>query len=402
MANFNLTDASALFKITYGKLSDNVYNSANVMLGRIKKQYDFVGKRKDVAVPLSFSGGVGAGSLPASNAANYDDAQITAKKVYAVVEIDRETIKASMNDEGSFVRGTKHTVEKGVESYMRNMSRILFGNTVGGVGGSLGTSTAANATGTAADPVIIITAASWKEANWEEGDYVNFNSDSSVFEIISVDPAALTITLNRISGSLDLTGTGGSDVAYMQNSKDAEPEGLKGVLDATAGSIYGIPVARRWQASHQKDASGAGITPDLLNEGMLSIQRKSGKVPNLIVCSFVQFRKILNFLEDQKEYQVSPRSEDLKGKISFRGVEFMSSAGAVPIFPERFVEDDRVYLLNDNYITCHHRPGFGWFDDDGTVFLRKSGEDAYEARYGGYKQNYIVPTFHGFIENLAV
>lgn len=401
MATFNLTDASALFKITYGKLSDNVYNSANVMLGRVKKSYDFTGKRKDVAVPLSFSGGVGAGSLPTANAANYDDAQITAKKVYAVVEIDRETIKASMNDEGAFVRGTKHTVEKGVESYMRNMSRILFGNTVAGVGGSLGTTTGANATGTAAAPVVIITPASWKEANWEEGDYINFNSDTSVFEVVTVAPATRTITLARISGSLDLTGTGGGDVAYMQNSKDAEPEGLKGVLDATSGSLYGIPVGRRWQASHQKAAGGAGITPDLLNEGMLEIQRKCGKVPNLIVCSFTQFRKILNFLEDQKEYTVEPRSQDLKGKISFRGVEFMSSAGAVPIFPERFVEDDRVYLLNDNYIHIHHRPGFGWFDDDGTVFLRKASEDAYEARYGGYKQIYIPPTFHGYIDGLA-
>ena len=36
MANFNLTDASALFKIKYEKLSENVYNSANVLLGRVK------------------------------------------------------------------------------------------------------------------------------------------------------------------------------------------------------------------------------------------------------------------------------------------------------------------------------------------------------------------------------
>ena len=187
----------------------------------------------------------------------------------------------------------------------------------------------------------------------------------------------------------------------MQGSEDNDPEGLKGVLDATSGSKYGVTIQRRWQASFQNAAGGAGITPDRLNQGMLEIQRKSGKVPNLIVCSFTQYRKILNFLEDQKEYKVEPRSPELQGKVSFKGVEFMSSAGAVPIFPERFVEDDRIYLLNDNYITIHHRPGFGWFDDDGTVFLRKSDSDAYEARYGGYMQAYIVPTFHGVITGLA-
>jgi len=43
-----------------------------------------------------------------------------------------------------------------------------------------------------------------------------------------------------------------------------------------------------------------------------------------------------------------------------------------------------------------------WFDDDGTVFLRKAGEDVYEARYGGYLQSYIVPSFHGVLTGLAV
>ena len=104
MANFNLTSATNLFKIKYGKLSENTYNSANVLLGRVKKEYNFTGKRMDVAVPTSFSGGVGSGSLPTANSAAYQDAQISAKKVYSVIEVEREAIAASENDEGAFVR----------------------------------------------------------------------------------------------------------------------------------------------------------------------------------------------------------------------------------------------------------------------------------------------------------
>lgn len=396
MAQFSLTSATNLFKIKYGKLSDNVYNSSNVLLGRVKKDFKFTGKRMDIAVPQSFAGGVGSGSLPTANAATYGDAQITAKKVYSVVEIEREAIKASMNNEGAFVQGTKHVVQKGVESWMRNMSRIMFNDGTG----TLGTTTAANATGTATAPVIVITAATWKEANWEEKDYINFNSDSSVFEVVSVAPATRTITLSRISGSLDLTGTGGSDVAYMQNSKDADPEGLKGVLDATSSTKYGISIGRRWQAGAQIAAGSSGLIIDTINQGMLEVQRKSGKVPNMIVMSFTQYQRFLNLLEDQKYYMAQPRQE-VKGFPGFRGIEYMSSAGPVPVFPERFVEDDRVYLLNDNYITIFHRPDFGWFEDDGTVFLRKASDDAYEARYGGYLQTYIVPNFHGVITGLA-
>jgi hypothetical protein len=187
----------------------------------------------------------------------------------------------------------------------------------------------------------------------------------------------------------------------MQNSKDNDPQGIKGILDASSGSLYGIPVDRRWQASAQVDALGAGITTDMMNNDVLEIERKCGKVPNLIITSFTQYRKILNILEDKKYYSVSPRSADLKGHISFRGLEFMSSAGPIPIFPERFVDSDRVYYLNDNFMCLKHRPDFGWFDDDGTVFLREASADSYSARYGGYWEFYMPPTFHGVRSNLA-
>lgn len=400
MARYNLTTASDLFKIKYGKLSDNVYNSANVLLGRVKKSYNFTGKRQDVAVPLSFSGGVGSGSLPTANAASYDDAEITAKKMYAVCEIDRETIKASENDEGAFVRMSKHVVSKTVESWMRNHSRALFNDGTGILGQFSG-----NAAGTATAPILTILATGtyrFTEANFEEKDYVNVNSLASVFEITAVAPSTREVTLSRISGSDDLTGIGaGTHSVYMQNSKDNDPTGLRKVLYASSGSLYGIPVARRWQ-SYQSAAGGAGLTTDMMNEVMLGVEKRCGKVPKMIVTSYTQLRKLLNLIEDQKQYIVEPRSADLKGKISFRGIEFMSSMGAIPVFADRFAQDHEMMFLNDDYIETHHRPGFGWFDDDGTVFLRSSSEDAYGARYGGYLENYIVPSFQGVLSGLAV
>lgn len=412
MAQFSLTTASNLFKIKYGKLSENTYNSANVLLGRVKKDFNFTGKRMDIAVPVSFAGGVGSGSLPTPNYAAIEDAVITSKKMYSVIKIDRESIKAASQNEGAFVELTKYSVQKGVESWMRNMSRSLFNGTVtfsdASVGnGALGVTTAVVAGGTAAAPTVVISAASWKEANFEEKDYINVDSaanaysTSAVWEVTAVDPATRTVSLSRISGSVDLTADAGAKTLIMQNSKSSDPTGLKQVLDATSGSLYTIPVGRRWQAGSQIAAAGAGLSTDLMNQAMLEIQRKSGKVPNLIMCSFTQYRKLLNVLEDQKQYIVEPRSPELVGKVSFRGVEFMSSAGPVGVFPERFIEDDRMYFLNDNFIQIHHRPDFGWFDDDGSVFLRTS-EDSYEARYGGYLETYVVPPFHGVISGLAV
>jgi hypothetical protein len=68
----------------------------------------------------------------------------------------------------------------------------------------------------------------------------------------------------------------------------------------------------------------------------------------------------------------------------------------------RFVSDEKMLFLNDKHIELACRPGgFEWFDEDGTVFLRESG-DSYEARYGGYCDLFINPHFQGQLDNLAV
>ena len=394
-----VNDISALFKIKYVKLSENIYNSANVLLGRCKKSYNFTGEKLRIAIPQSFAGGVGSGSLPKAGVAKYGKAEITAKKVYARVEIDRETIKAAKKDEGSFVKATSEVVKKGVESYMRNMSRILFNDGSGKLGD------VSSIDGTKK----ILDISSMKESDFEEGDLVDMatsgtvssNSAALQVQIEAVDPVLGKVTL---ATALDVDTY---NEVYLQGSKDKDPQGLKSVVQAKqspAETIYNIDQDRKW-SSVEKDASSASISTDLLNELMLSVEKKCGKAPNLIITSYKQYEKILNILEDQKRYEVKTRA-GLKSKsgadISFSGVEFMSTSGPVGIFPERFCDDDRVYALNDNHIHIHHRPDFGWFDDDGTVFLRLANEDAYEARYGGYLEVFINPAFQGVLKNLSV
>ena len=95
---FSLAEQTDLFKINYYKKSENMYNSFNVLQGRIKKKYDFTGKQRFVATPLSFSGGVGSGVLPKSNSGKYEGAVITSNRVYATCEIEREAIYAAKDD----------------------------------------------------------------------------------------------------------------------------------------------------------------------------------------------------------------------------------------------------------------------------------------------------------------
>lgn len=406
MGQFSISNNTPWFKEKYGKVSENTYNGKNVMQARMKKSYKSTGKYEVEAIPTSFNGGVGSGSLPVPNTDRSADAIIRFKKVYSTVKIDRESIKAADGEDGAFIKQTGHTVKKGVESFLRNASRILWNSLANGSLGTGDGSTVVTGTGVDGDPyLIVISAATWKEANWEEQDGVNIGTEGTVLLITNVVPASRQISLVGTSAILAAASAGAtaiSSLVYMQGSRDNDPLSIPAVLSATSGTLYDITVQRRWQAAVQADAGVAGITTDMLNEDILGVERRVGQLPNLIVCGYTQYIKILNLLEDKKEYLIEPRSADLKGKISFKGIEYLSPSGPVPLIYERFVENDRLYYLNDNFLDVRHRPDFGWFDDDGTVFLRSNDEDSYEARYGGYYQNYIAPTFHGYRYNLAV
>jgi hypothetical protein len=392
---FNLTDLANLFKTKYGKRSENAYNSANVLLGRVKKSFNFTGKKMEFPMDLSFQGGVGAtdgSSLPEANPAEVEDVNFTAKRVYSISKYDREAIKASMSDEGAFFRSTGETVKKSVEAFNRWASIILHGDGTGELG------IVSSVTGS--NPyVLTVTDASWIAANWSKRDFVNIETgNSDTFEITTVDKTAKDVTVQRRSGDAQIPA--GTDEIFMQKSEDNVPQGLRAITLATSGTKYGVTIADPF-ISQSINAASAGITPDLINQIVLKVEEESGMTPNMILTSYVQFRKILNQLEDQKRYSLPPRAKNLQGQIMFTGVEFMSTQGPIPIFPDRFVRDDLLYALNDDYIECMHRPGFGWFDDDGSVFLRESGKDHYEARYGGYYENYIAPPFQGVIHTLA-
>lgn len=424
MSAFSLVTATNVFKRKFWKMSDAVFNASTVTWSRINKNSDFVGKDMFVSNPLSFSGGVGSGSLPTANVGKYEGSIINSKKIYAVCQVEREAIKASEQSEGAFVKAMAETVKKTLESYMRNVSRMLFADGTGVLAKGAGSSAAAavSGAGTTASPYLVtLTASTFFDANLEERDLVQIgtgaaadNSGAAVettfLEISAVDTANFTVSLVGTSTRLAALVSGSAkfattDVIIMQNSYNNDITGLRGISNQSAsgsGSIYNVPVQRRW-SMQVLDASAASITVDLINQEMLKIERKSGKVPNLIVCGFKQYQKMLALHENQKRYNLSPKDSKYAGQFSFDGLQFMSTAGIVPIVYDRFVKDDEIWLLNDNYITCTMRPGgVQWFEEDGTVFLRDTGSDSYSARYGGYMELYVIPTFHGHIKNLAV
>lgn len=402
--DYTSVDVDGLFKTKFGQYYQNAFNTSTPLWNEVTKRDDFTGKRMEFPVPTSYKGGVGSGSLPEANNPIYSDVAFTPKKVYARDLIDRESIMAAMTDEGAFVRAIAESIKKIVEADLWNHNRILFGNGDGSLGTTKSSGAVTDNTGGNYSVIIGDATADFKEANFEEQMFVNFGSGTDLFEITSITSSTRTIVVQRQAGGTDVPTT--SQVVYMQGSKDNDPSGLKEILDATSGSKYGVTVSRKWQA-YQEDVS-TGLTTDLMNKVMTRVEKKVGVPPNMIVTSYVQFEKLLNLLEDQKRYNLiseKPKGyENVKGVVSFNGVQFMSSRGSVRIFPDKFCEDDRMYFLNTDNIVYYRRPKSGWVKEDigGNGYLRVADEDQFEARLATYGQIFIPPTFHGRIKGLTV
>lgn len=398
-AAFGITEANNLFKTKFLQYAEAVFNSSTPLLSQIQKVDTFTGKKLEFPVPFGYQGGVGTGSLPEANVADYQDVTINPKKSYAVTRVEREAIYASMDSEGAFVRAMQETIDKTVEAHVWNASRMLFGSGDGTLGTIDAGGVVDNGSG---NYTLTISAATWKEANFEERMFINVETgNTDLFEVESVDPDNTAITVQRSSAGTQVPAA--TDEIFLQGSEDNDFHGLKEVCDATTGTLYGVSVARRWQ-SYQYAAASAGINPDLLNKVMINVEKKCGKAPKLLVTSYTQYEKILNQMEDQKRYSLtsmSPRDKKLEGVVSFEGVQFMSSAGPVKLFADKFCEEDRVYALNTDFIKMYRRPKSGWHTDDGTTFLRVADEDTLEARYSTYGNLYIAPTYQGVITGLA-
>lgn len=418
MANYNLTTATGVFKTKYIRMSRDMFNSENVVLAKIKRNDEFVGDQALISVPTSFGGGRGSGVIPRANVTQYQKMLITAKKLYAIIEIDNEAIKASQTDEGAFVRLSKEPVKRGVQSWQANISRMLFNNSLStsgnGGNGRIGVSHASTATSVSSGVYTVTLAAGtteggWKQANFELKDFVNVNTNSAEFEVTAVTPSATagssTIGLTQVAGgAYNLVGLLGVDI-YMQNSRNMDATGLRGALLATSGTLYNISVGYRWQASSQLTSLSVGITPDLFNQQALDLKYAFGENHDMFVTSFVQYRKLLNQIEDQKRYMiVESRNDGPKGKFSFQALEFMADTGPIPVIAERFVEDDTVYSLNSDFIELHCRPDGGWVEDPtmgGSIFRLSQTNDTWQARYAVYGEFAIMPTAHGIMTGLT-
>ncbi len=399
-SSHSTTTVSNLFKIKYDKKSYAAFNKANPVFQSLEKSYTFKGKSLAVDAVLGFAGSVSSGTLPDTNVYQQENATLSRKKLYGKAILDREAMIASKGDEHAFEQVTKRAVRKAVESFNRNIERMLFAYENGMLFQGDG-ATAISGAGTTASPYVVRAAAStWNKSFLCIKDYVNVATETTPLEVVAVNATTRDVSLRGTSATLAGGGTTTAKV-YMQKSKDNDLQSILAACKATSGSVHGITVGTGWQ-SVQIDAASAGISTDLINRLVTELELQCGESPTLIVTSFKQYRKIQDLLGDKLRYMVVGNRDSVfkKAGFNFQAIEWNTQAGAIGLVASRMCPDDHLFALNMDHITLFMAEPPKWADEDGTVLLRTS-DDTYEARYIAYGEIFVHLNAQSVLYGLA-
>jgi hypothetical protein len=376
------------FKTIFGKPSELAINLTTPYRARVRKSFDFTGTDRTGTVSLSLGGGRGSGStLPTSNARITKKTILSKIETYGKYVMDRKTLIAGSDDKGSFQRSDKLAVKGVVDGVNLNLERQCFGSNSLGVVGSL----------VDADPVFTLTisAATWIQANWVLGDYVNIETgNSDLFEITAIDAANTAVEVTRITGSQVPVAT---DEIFLQGSEGNEMIGYADCFDSGVTTLFNVTKQAGWQP-HTVDASAATISMDLLADAVIDVQQNTGRAPTEIHCSVGQYKNLLASISDPQYYIGVAKSGEYK--MSYKGLSLLSPVTneELPVLINRFIHDKEVYILNNEESEICFAPKFGWFEEGPQ---RITGTTEYEYPFGGEVAHFFHPAYQAQLYNLA-
>lgn len=406
---------NALFKEFYGSGSDQSLVNAKTPLASIlmkNKNVDFVGKQ--FVQPVRFGSAVGLGyrasgtNLPQPKSAPRDSAVFPAKRAYATAEYEREAIVASRNDRGAFAKVTVDEVEAVLEGFNLHMlERALFGDSSGKLGEIASVDSGA---GTEASPWVVTMGTSgtnapkFKKRYFPQGAKMDLYTAAGVYQMTVSIASFTSTTLSLVLVTSGAVATPvAADILYWEGNKDGECVGLKAIAPVSAGTLYGISQsANPLFRGLVNNLSGATLAYGDLNDIISDLEDELGVSPNIAICSHATKAAIKSQAEDQKRYNLAEIKAS-NAKIGFKGIELMGDDGAFPLISSQMCEDDEMYFFNTKYMQIVMRQDFGWFDDDGTILLRDTNKDVYNARYGGYFELFCSkPNSVARLRNFAV
>lgn len=364
-----------------------------------KKRDDMPTDGRQVFYPLHVGRNVGVGAigsggvLPTAGAQSWQDIKIPYRYNYARIQIDAQSLKATKSSRGAFEKVFDAEIMGAARDCGRNRNRQLFGDGTGTIayiktGATSATQTLSNGQGQtdangqynmnrffAANQILAgITPGSPDTVNW-----------TGTVSSVSTDGTQVTFTGSVTTSTNDrvvIVSNSGSS-ALADTGRNNEVMGLLGMVDdgTYVGTYFGISRTTYPILNASRIALGQGaLTPILMQKAWDSVHQKSDGKINTCFMHQTTLREHLANLQTFKRYT------DEFSKAPDAGWEGAGHDGEIE-FNEAPLRVDRdcpygvIFGLDDSMLFRYVNEEGKWADEDGTILLRLSTTDAYEARF---------------------
>lgn len=350
------------------------------------------GRRVFYPVHVQRNSGRGAraesGNLPTAGQQAWQDWAIPYKFNHARIQLSAQALKQSKTSKGAFEKLFDAEIMGAAKDMGRDMNRQLFGYGNGKIADYLSGSGStaivlANGQGVADND-------SRPARFFAENDIVAFvqadGTLTSVHTVSSVNAALTTLTLatafTASSGDEFVVRASTTSDAIGSTAYDNEVMGLLGLIDdgTYVSTLHNVSRSSYPILNSYRLSSAGQLSLDMMQQCHDAVDQQG---PGSIKCHVGHHtarREYLKLLTPMKRY-INERAMNpdggWKGAALSSDIEFNDKK----FFVDRDCPYGTIFGLDDSYMFHYSLERGKWADEDGTVLLRTSGTDDYEARY---------------------
>lgn len=364
-----LTTLNEILKTQYiGPLNDQIDNEVK-LLSRVEHIKDEIVTGKNFTLPLHVSRNEGIGAkaegavLPTAGAQGYKDAVFPMKYLYGVISVTGQSIAATKNSEGAFIRAVDSEMKGVTKDLKADMNRMLYGDGSGAL-------TAATANATASTTVTVTSTAKLRVGM--KIDIISGTTASVSNATVTAINSATSFTHNGTAAAV-----AASSSVYKAGAKDIELMGLAGIVSATdpiSTGLQGLTVALNpyWKASVLGNSgTNRALTIALMRTALDTVETAGNGKTTAIYTTHGVRRAYEALLQADRQYVNVMKLDG--------GVETLAYDG-LPIIADKDCQANRLYFVDESELVLAElgAGGFQWMDEDGSI-LSRTDRDGYSA-----------------------
>lgn len=326
---------------------------ANPLLTKIEQtSVDVCGKEVRKAVSFGLNGGIGAGDedgeLPTPNSGEFMQFVSPLKNLFGQICISDKAIRASADGKGAFTDLLNHELQSLLEASKFNLGRMLYGDGTGR-----------------------LTKIGAKIADYFPVDKCNNIVEGMVVDIVSplsetlatgliiseVDRATKTIRFKVLPTCEIVTGSN----LFIQGSFKKEIIGIEGIF--TNDTLYGIDRTKRASLFPRIKKLNGLIDDIIIQEAIDTLEINSNSTVDYISCAADTKYAYQEYLNQYKRNVDIMELEGGYKSLSFNGI---------PLVYDRFVDDEKMYLLNSKSLKLHQLCDWRFLETENGKILRQN------------------------------